>query len=117
MRNEITQQELYKMVLKYFRQQISVPRAQIQMLGVIHGVDQEAKFLATGQRDGGGYHLSEAQREEIAGIVWDLVVQRIVTFTQQGYPWLRVTEYGKRVVEQEGPVPYDPAGYLDQIRT
>lgn len=33
---EITQQELYKMVLKYFRQQISNPRAQIQMLGVIH---------------------------------------------------------------------------------
>ena len=63
MRNEITQQELYKMVLKYFRQQISVPRAQIQMLGVIHGVDQEAKFLATGQRDGGGYRRLREGRQ------------------------------------------------------
>jgi len=116
MRNEITQQELYKMVLKYFKQQISNSRAQIQMLGVIHGVDQEAKFLATGLRDGGGYQLSEMQHEEISGIVWDLVVQRIVTFTQQGYPWLRVTEYGKKVVEQEGPVPYDPAGYLEHLK-
>ena len=47
MRNEITQQELYKMVLKYFKQQTSNPRAQIQMLGVIHGVDQEAKFFSS----------------------------------------------------------------------
>ena len=55
------------------------------MLGVIHGVDEEAKFLATGQRQGGGgYHLDQACHEEIAGIVWDLVVQRVLTFTQQG---------------------------------
>lgn len=117
MREEITQQELYKMVLEYFRRQISNPHdAQIQMLGVIQGVDREAEFLATGKRGGGGRHLSERQREEISGIVWDLVVQRAVTFTQQGYPWLRVTEYGKKVAEQEGPVPYDPVGYLEHLK-
>ena len=114
----ITQQELYKLVLKYFKQQMTNPRAQIQMLGVIHGVDEEAKFLATGQRQGGGgYHLDQARHEEVAGIVWDLVVQRVLTFTQQGYPWLRVTEYGKKVIEQEGPVPYDQNGYLDNLKT
>lgn len=113
---EVTQQELYKMVLKYFKQQISNPGAQIQMLGVINGVDREAKFLTTGQREGGSQQLSEADHEEITGIVWDLVVQRVVTFTQQGYPWLRVTEYGKKVIENEGPVPYDVSGYLDELR-
>lgn len=117
MTNSITQQELYKLVLQYFKKQMSVPRVQIQMMGVLHGVDQEAKFLATGTREGGGYHLNGEQHEEIAGIVWDLVVQGIVTFTSQGYPWLRVTEYGKKVAEAEGPVPYDPAGYLDHIKT
>ena len=113
----MTQQELYKLVLKYFKQQMANPRAQIQILGVIHGVDQEAKFLATGQRDGGGYYLNETQHEEIAGIVWDLVVQRVLTFTQQGYPWLRATEYCKKVIEHEGPVPYDQNGYIDNLKT
>ena len=116
MRENITQQELYKLVLKYFKQQMENPRSQIQMLGVIHGVDEEAKFLATGQRQGGGgYHLDQTQHEEVAGIVWDLVVQRVLTFTQQGYPWLRVTEHGKKVIGNEGPVPYDQNGYLDNL--
>jgi hypothetical protein len=113
----ITQQELYKLVLQYFKKMMSVTNPQIQMLGVIHGVDQEAKFLATGSREGGGNQLSGQQHEEIAGIVWDLIVQGIVTFTSQGYPWLRITEYGKKVAEAEVPVPYDPAGYLDHIKT
>ena len=94
----MTQQELYKLVLKYFKQQMANPRAQIQILGVIHGVDQEAKFLATGQRDGGGYYLNETQHEEIAGIVWDLVLHSFLNFTQHGYPLLRATEYGKKLI-------------------
>lgn len=117
MATEITQQELYKFVLQYFKKQLSVPQAQIQMNGVTHGVDQEAKFIATGSREGGSYYLTNQQHEEIVGIVWDLVVQGVVTFTSQGYPWLRTTEYGKKVVEEEGPVPYDPSGYLGHIKT
>jgi len=116
MTNSITQQELYKLTLLYFKRMMSVTNHQIQMLDVINGVDQEAKFLVTGSREN-GYYLSGEQHEEIAGIVWDLVVQRIVTFTLNGHPWLRITEYGKKVIEQEGPVPYDPAGYLDHIKT
>lgn len=114
---EITQQELYKFVLQYFKKQMTVPSAHIQMLGVIQGVDQDVKFLTTGSRESGSYQLKEQQHEEIAGIVWDLVIQGIVTFTTQGYPWLRVTEYGKKVVESEGPVPYDPSNYLNHIKT
>lgn len=114
---EFTQQDLYKLVLRYFKKMMAVTNPQIQMGGVIHGVDQEAKFIATGSREGGGYQLNSQQHEEIASIVWDLVVQRIVTFTSQGHPWLRLTEYGKKVAEAEGPVPYDPEGYIDHIKT
>jgi hypothetical protein len=113
---EITQQELYKLVLKYLDQQIQAPRAQPQMRGVIDAVDREARFLATGNRDGGGYYLSQEQHEEIAGIIWDLVVQRVVSFTQEGYPWIRVTEHGKKVIKNEGPVPYDASGYLANLK-
>lgn len=117
MQNELTQQEIYRLVLRYLKQQISNPNAQIQMNGIILGVDQEAKYLATKQRDGVGYYLSEPQHEEVASIVWDLIVQRIITITQQGYPRLRATAYGKKVIEQEGPVPYDPEGYLSSLKT
>ena len=112
---EISQQELYKLVLQYLQRQISLTNPQIQMTMIINDVDKEAKFLATHSREG-GYYLTGQQHEEIAGIVWDLVVQRIITFTSQGHPWLRITEYGRKVVEQEGPVPYDPDGYLSHIK-
>jgi hypothetical protein len=34
-----------------------------------------------------------------------------------GWPWLRVTEYGRQVIRQAKPLPFDPAQYLAAAQT
>lgn len=113
---ELSQQELYRLVIRYLKQQMALPDPQIQVRGVTHAVDREACFLATGSREGVRY-LKPSQDEDITGIVWDLIIQRILNFTEQGYPWIALTAYGKKVVVEDGALlPYDPEGLLENLK-
>lgn len=47
------------------------------------------------------------------------MVERILSIGANGdnatWPHLRVTEYGKRVLSSEEPIPHDPSGYFDRL--
>jgi hypothetical protein len=48
-------------------------------------------------------------------ILWDLIVDRVITIGKDSsndkWPWIRLTAHGERVVDGAGPVYYDPHGY------
>jgi hypothetical protein len=55
-------------------------------------------------------------------IIWDLIIDRVLTIgmdaSNQEWPWLRLTEFGRSVVEQTTVTYYDPEGYgttLDSV--
>jgi len=49
-------------------------------------------------------------------VIWSLIVQGILVpgldDANQSWPFLRLTEYGKRCVEEDRILPHDPDGYL-----
>jgi hypothetical protein len=68
----------------------------------------------------GGNSLGEQDSETVREIVWDLIVQRVLTIgmnnANPNWPWLKLTAYGKTVTNTNGPVPHDPSGYLFRVR-
>lgn len=69
-----------------------------------------------------GGRLNPADILNINQIVWDLIVDRILTMgtntANPEWPWLRLTEFGQAVVNQTIPKYYDPEEYgliLDSI--
>lgn len=65
-------------------------------------------------------HLQEQDKNKVREIIWDLIIERVLTIgmnaNNANWPWLSLTEYGKRVVDSELPVPHDPNGYLERVR-
>jgi len=66
--------------------------------------------------------LNPSDDLNINQIIWDLIIDRVLTLgnniSNPDWPFLRLTEYGKKVVNQELPSWYDPEGYsttLDSI--
>ena len=57
--------------------------------------------------------------------IWDLIVQRVLTLSRfndqwhpqaQNWKYLRLTEYGAEVVREQRWSPYDPDGYLKELK-
>lgn len=69
---------------------------------------------------GGSFCLSGGDENRVREIIWNLVVERVVTIgmnnSNPAWPWLSLTEYGLEVVNSTEPVPHDPAGYLKRIK-
>jgi len=49
-------------------------------------------------------------------ILWDCIVQRILTPTEGNSAILRLTDFGKEVIKEQRWSPYDPDGYLAELR-
>jgi hypothetical protein len=54
-------------------------------------------------------------------VMWNLIVQGVVTPGKDAsncdLPWFRVTDYGRRVLEDGRLVPHDPSGYLSEVES
>lgn len=54
-------------------------------------------------------------------IIWDFIVDRILTIgmdaSNQEWPFLRLTEFGHSVANQEVPAYYDPEGYVATLES
>jgi hypothetical protein len=65
---------------------------------------------------GGRQLLTDADSVVILEVVWSLIVQGILIpgtiNSNQGWPFLRLTEYGRRCIEEDRILPHDPDGYL-----
>jgi len=65
--------------------------------------------------------IDERVRLDINQIVWDLVIERIITFgTESGsepkWPFIRLTEFGKEVINNSNYCMYDPDNYIKDIQ-
>jgi hypothetical protein len=68
---------------------------------------------------GGAEYLEPGDETLLIEVIWNLIVQGILVpglnDSNQGYPFLRLTEYGKRCVAEDRLLPHDPDGYLREF--
>jgi hypothetical protein len=63
--------------------------------------------------------LTPQDQSKVDEVIWDLIVQRVLTIESKGsYGWafLRLTGFGKEVVKEQRWSPYDPDGYVRELR-
>lgn len=64
--------------------------------------------------------LSPIDRLTLSEIIWDLIQERVLTpgehLADQGFPFFRLTEFGRSYISQAGPHFYDPQGYMEDLR-
>ena len=65
---------------------------------------------------GGKQFLEAGDETLIVEVIWSMVVQGLLVpgfnDSNQSYPFLRLTEYGKNCVKEDRILPHDPDGYL-----
>ncbi|MDP9268861.1 MAG: hypothetical protein M3P27_11135 [Acidobacteriota bacterium] len=65
--------------------------------------------------------MTDAETTLLLEIVWSLIVQGILipglNDSNQGWPFLRVTEYGRRCLQEDRILPHDPDGFLADFRS
>jgi hypothetical protein len=68
---------------------------------------------------GGRSFLAPGDETLLIEVIWSFITQGILVpgfnDSNQGYPFLRLTEYGKRCVQEEKILPHDPDGYLREF--
>lgn len=69
---------------------------------------------------GGDQYLERGDAALLNEVIWSLIVQGILVpgldDANQGWPFLRLTEYGRRCVEEDRILPHDPDGYLREFQ-
>ena len=64
--------------------------------------------------------LARGDRSVILEVIWSLIVQGILVpgldDSNEGLPFLRLTEYGKCCVKEDRILPHDPDGYLRELQ-
>jgi hypothetical protein len=69
--------------------------------------------------EGGNKLLTDQERTLILEVVWSLIIQGILipglSDSNQGWPFLRLTEYGQRCVQEDRILPHDPEGFLREF--
>jgi len=69
---------------------------------------------------GATYSLQNHDNELVREIIWDLIIERILTIgidsTNPNWPFLKLTSYGHSIVESQKPIPHDPSGYLSRVK-
>jgi len=78
------------------------------------------QHLARTHMFGAEQFLDSGDRSVILEVIWSLIVQGILVpgldDSNQAWPFLRLTEYGKRCVEEDRILPHDPDGYLREFQ-
>jgi hypothetical protein len=76
-------------------------------------------FLGYGS--GSQKYMPSDDREKVRQIVWEFILQGILAIgraeTNPNFPFVSITEHGKKVLESGETLPYDPDGYLRKLKT
>jgi hypothetical protein len=68
----------------------------------------------------GSQFLAPGDRSILLEVIWSLIVQGVLvpglSDSNQGWPFLRLTQYGARCVAEDRILPHDPDGYLREFR-
>jgi hypothetical protein len=114
--------ELKPLVLEAFKRS---PQTQyLSLCNNVASIAVEKRFVTIPQGNSivydGSFCLSGRDEDRVREIIWNLVVERVVTIgmnnSNTAWPWLSLTEYGIDVVNSTEPVPHDPTGYLKRVK-
>lgn len=67
------------------------------------------------------YEVPKSYQIWIDDIIWDLIIEGVIRpglgdGLNNGLPWYHVSEYGKTIIGNNPPQPYDPDGYLARVK-
>ena len=83
-------------------------------------IKARAQHLDTSRAIDGRQFLSEPEKSLIMEIVWSLIIQGMLipglNDSNQGWPFLRLTAYGERCVQEDRILPHDPEGFMEDFR-
>jgi hypothetical protein len=117
-----TSEQIRSLVLQYLKSAMrNNRRFRPQIKELIQGLHHFVSFDGAAP----GESFTEVDDRRVFHVVWDLVFDRILipglddpTIISGGdWPYLTVTEHGRRVIEEARPIPYDPDGYLANLTT
>jgi len=115
-----TSEQIRSLLLQYLKSAMrNNRRFRPQMRELIQGLHH---FVS---RDGEvpGEPFAEADDKRVFHVVWDLIFDRVLipglddpnVIAGGEWPFLTVTEHGRRVIDEARPIPYDPDGYLANL--
>ncbi len=118
---EVSYEELKSIVLEALR-----IRPDTRLSSILSGVGSiavESSIVASphdGVVQGASYSLRPSDEERVIDIIWDLIIERVLNMGRPGvgggWPFLKVSSYGREVLSSSSPIPHDPSGYLGRLR-
>jgi hypothetical protein len=110
---------LRALLLEYLRSVVKRPHEleHLQYGSCISGVTGIASQRCPNEMQGN--QLPEDDQSRLKHVVWDLILERVLVpgprspyATPNGWPFLSLTDHGRKVLAETNAVPYDPDGYL-----
>jgi hypothetical protein len=93
------------------------------LLGVVGLVKARSQGINPNLRPsytGGKEYLARGEETILNEVIWSLIVQGVLVpgldDSNPTLPFIRLTEYGKRCVEEDRLLPHDPDGYLREFQ-
>lgn len=93
-----------------------------QLVNLYNAIEQEAisrGFISTTSNR--VPQLERADEDRIRELFWQFIIQGILVpglnASNSNLPFFSLTEYGKSVISSPDPIPYDPDGYLDHLKS
>jgi hypothetical protein len=94
-----------------WNQVVSLEVAVGNLKAKAQGTQSAQRFVTDGRA-----HLERGESSLIHELIWTFIIQGILVPGQddnnQNWPFLRLTDYGRRCIEEESVLPHDPDGYL-----
>ena len=122
-------EELRPFVLEALR--VSIKNRDLTLELIIDETDSTARskgfykdvkpYFYRGYGSGSQKYMPSDDREKVRQIVWEFILQGILAIGRDevnpNFPFVSITEHGKKVLESEETLPYDPDGYLRKLKT
>lgn len=113
-------EQLRAFLLEYLKAVVD-RRDQLQYTSCLSGVEYIAKERCPEQfAHGAGFRDEDGAR--LKHVIWDLILERVLVpstnhprSSNDGWPFLSITDHGRKVIAEQKPVPYDPDGYLARL--
>jgi len=115
-------EQLRALLLEYLKTTLNQRHQTLQFTYCLSGVEHIAKERCPDEfQHGAGFSDEDGAR--LKHVIWDLILERVLVPStdhprsmNDGWPFLSVTDHGKKVVAEQKPVPYDPNGYLARLQ-
>lgn len=115
-------EQLRALLLEYLKS-VASRRDKLQYTHCLSGVEGLAQQHCPNELGGSG-QLRDEDGARLKHVIWDLILERILIpgtdsprATNDGWPFLSLTDHGRKVASEQKPLPYDPDGYLARLRS